>query len=204
MKSYKTIWNTVRFVKSAVLPSQYPKLYYSAGSSLPEVAVAGRSNVGKSSFINSLFTMKALAKTSATPGKTQLLNFFVIDDFFAFVDLPGYGYAKVSKEIKSTWAEHIEHYLEQRDTLTVCFLLLDIRREVSEDDILFFKWAKFHKKNPILILTKTDKVSANEKKINKERIVSALCDKTVECVYYSSKTHDGREQVRKLLIGMFS
>jgi GTP-binding protein len=145
-----------RFVKSALHKKDFPSWR------LPEIAFVGRSNVGKSSLINHLLGEK-LAKTSATPGKTQLLNFFNIDEKLAFVDLPGYGFAKVPGMIKDDWSAALDTYLKERENLNLILLLLDIRRHPTADDQAFFEWACFHKKPLLLILTKCDKVNSSEK-----------------------------------------
>ena len=146
-----------KFFGSAL--TEYPLLKDLSGLPMKEVAIVGRSNVGKSSLINHLFKNKTLARTSATPGKTQLINFFTVDDNFALVDLPGYGYAKVSKAIKDTWGNAIDDYLKKRKELKLVLFLLDIRREVREEDLLFLQWLEFHKKPALLIFTKCDKFS---------------------------------------------
>ena len=128
--------NNCRFVISAVSPLQYPEDHK------PEIALAGRSNVGKSSLTNMLINRKGLAKTSSTPGKTQTINFYDIDDKFRFVDLPGYGYAKVSKSHKATWGKIIETYLNKRENLLEVCLLVDMRHKPSADDVLMYEWIK--------------------------------------------------------------
>ncbi|MDB6081653.1 MAG: engB [Chlamydiia bacterium] len=193
-------WNTASFIKSAELPADYTKICDAHGKVLKEVAVVGRSNVGKSSLLNDLFAIKRLAKVSSTPGKTILINFFRVKDFFAVVDLPGYGYAKVSKELQKEWGKNIQQYLEKRVELSTIIFLLDIRRTPNEDDLLFFEWASFHQKNLILVLTKTDKVKSQEKKKNRDLIFSYLPDKAIPWVYYSIKTHEGQFELRKLLL----
>ena len=127
------------FVKSAVKKNDYPIIRNESGVILPEIAIAGRSNVGKSSLLNHLFLSKNLVKTSSIPGKTQLINFFSIDDTFAFVDLPGYGYAKVPQAIRQDWGPMIQTYLEPRESLKVILFLFDIRREPNEDDYKFME-----------------------------------------------------------------
>ena len=128
-----------------------------------EVAFAGKSNVGKSSLINALMNRKSLARTSSQPGKTQTINFYNINDLLYFVDLPGYGYAKISKELKAKWGKMIEGYLRKSRTLRLIFLLVDIRHEPSQNDVDMYNWAVNYGFNPIIIATKSDKVSKNEK-----------------------------------------
>ena len=137
---------------SAANQSHYPK------DDLPEVALAGRSNVGKSSFINTLLGRKNLARTSSKPGKTQLLNFYNIDDKLRFVDVPGYGYAKVSKKERAKWGKMIEEYLVTRDNLRVVVSLVDFRHEPSSDDIQIYEFLKYSDISVIVVATKADKV----------------------------------------------
>ncbi len=145
-----------QFVISAVAKSQYPE------DELPEIAFAGRSNVGKSSMINMILNRRGLAKTSSTPGKTQLVNFYDIDGLFRFVDLPGYGFAKVSKEKKSTWGKIIETYLESRENLLEVFQLVDIRHKPSGEDKQMYEWIRASGFSGIVIATKTDKLSKQQ------------------------------------------
>ncbi|MBN2898160.1 MAG: YihA family ribosome biogenesis GTP-binding protein [Clostridia bacterium] len=144
------------FVTSAVKEEQYPE------ELLPEIAFAGRSNVGKSSLINMLINRKGLAKTSSTPGKTQLVNFYDIDGLFRMVDLPGYGYAKVSKSKKSEWGTIIDTYLSSRKNLIEVLLLVDCRHKPTEDDREMYQWIKAYGYNGIVVATKADKLSQNQ------------------------------------------
>jgi GTP-binding protein len=194
----KFTWNNVNFIKSCVEPKDYPKLVDIKGNELFEVAIAGRSNVGKSSLLNDLFGVRNFAKTSATPGKTQLINFFTVSDQLAFVDLPGYGYAKVPREIKDTWAHTIDTYFRARKQLQLLFFCFDIRREPVDDDLLLLDWAHHYKKPLYLILTKVDKVKPQEKKLNTEKILAKL-PYEVPYLHSSAKTHEGRFEIRKLL-----
>jgi GTP-binding protein len=141
-----------QFVISAARPEQFP------AETLPEIAFLGRSNVGKSSFLNCLTGQKGLAFTSAKPGCTQLVNFYRIDGQFHFVDLPGYGYARVPKDIVGQWKELIEQYLLQRRSLELCFLILDARRGWMEKDLELKQWLEFHNRRYQVIATKTDKL----------------------------------------------
>ncbi len=149
---------SAEFFKSAVEPSNYPDYSY------PEVAFAGKSNVGKSSLINVLANRKKLAQTSTTPGKTRLLNFFVVNRRLSFVDLPGYGFAKVSRSLRSAWRPMVEDYLRQRKNLCLVVLVLDVRRDVSEEDIALAGWLRRHDIDLLAVLTKSDKVSKEEAK----------------------------------------
>jgi len=144
------------FITSAVKLDQYPEVI------IPEIAMAGRSNVGKSSLINMLINRKNLARTSSTPGKTQTINFYEIDNLFRFVDLPGYGYAKVSKEHKKTWGKIIETYLHKREGLIAVMQLVDIRHKPTAEDKQMYKWIKEAGFNGIVIATKMDKIGNNQ------------------------------------------
>ena len=142
--------------KVAVYPDQYPDC------NLPEIAFAGRSNVGKSSFINSLVNRKALARTSGKPGKTRTINFYNVNDEFRFVDLPGYGYAKVSKEEKEKWGYIIEEYLNSRENLVEVIQLVDIRHNPTEEDKMMHDWLKAYGFKGLVIATKADKINKNK------------------------------------------
>lgn len=145
--------------KIAAIPSQYPI------DNKPEIALAGRSNVGKSSFINSMVNKRNLARTSSKPGKTRTVNFYNIDDKFRLIDLPGYGYAKVSKSEKDNWSKIIETYLNNRNNLYEVFLLVDIRHEPTNQDLEMYEWITSFGFTGFVIATKADKLSRN--KINK-------------------------------------
>ncbi|MDF2541843.1 MAG: engB [Herbinix sp.] len=129
----------------------------------PEIAFAGKSNVGKSSLINALMNRKALARTSGTPGKTQTINFYNINDALYFVDLPGYGYASVSNSVKEKWGKMIEKYLKTSGQLKIVFLLIDIRHEPSENDKNMYDWIVYQGFHPIIIATKLDKINRSQK-----------------------------------------
>lgn len=149
------------FVKAQFLLSTlsaFPNLKDPRGNPLPEIALAGRSNVGKSSLINHLLNQKKLAKTSETPGKTQLLNFFLIDEKCLFVDLPGYGFAKAPPEAVQEWSQAIDHYLNTRPSLKLLLLLVDSRRLLNEEDLVLVQWAQEKQIPLFLIFTKTDKL----------------------------------------------
>ena len=128
----------------------------------PEIAFLGRSNVGKSSLLNSLLNRKGLARTSNTPGRTQSINYFLINDDFYFVDLPGYGYAKVSKSMRSDWGEMAEEYLSQREQLVLCIQLIDSRHDPTKLDLQLNEWLNFHQKPHLIVATKADKLSKNQ------------------------------------------
>ncbi|PWT79592.1 MAG: GTP-binding protein [Acidobacteria bacterium] len=144
------------FVLSAAKPDQFP------AETLPEIAFLGRSNVGKSSLLNCLTGRKGLAFTSAKPGCTQLINFYRVGSEFQFVDLPGYGYARVPKEITNQWRELIEQYLLRRDALQLCFIILDARRGWMEKDLELKQWLEFHNRRYLVIATKTDKLKSHD------------------------------------------
>ena len=156
------------FVTSAVKPSQYPEALY------PEAAFAGRSNVGKSSLINTLVNRKRLVKTSATPGRTQLINFFTVNDQVSLVDLPGYGYAKVPASVKRNWGPMIETYLKGRETLRTVVLIMDIRRIPGIEEQNFIDWLELYHRTPILVLTKADKLSKSAQKKQRQVILSLI------------------------------
>lgn len=141
---------------SAVNKSQYP------AEGVPEIALAGRSNVGKSSIINTLLNRRNFARTSQTPGKTRTINFYLINNEFYFVDLPGYGYAKIAKSEKEKWGGIMERYLESRQELCSIFLLVDIRHEPTADDKLMYEWIKHFGYNCVVIATKADKISRGQ------------------------------------------
>ena len=142
----------VEFVKSAVKPDQYPEYDF------PEIGFAGRSNVGKSSLINTLIQRKGMVKTSSKPGCTQLINFFLVNGDLSFVDLPGYGYAKVSKKIRAQWQPMVELYLSKRESLLGLVLLIDIRRDPGKEEFDLVKWLESHGMPYLIILTKADKL----------------------------------------------
>jgi GTP-binding protein len=177
------------FVKSAVKPPQYPEAV------LPEVAFVGRSNVGKSSLINTLLNRKRLVKTSSTPGRTQLINFFDINGTFTFVDLPGYGYAKVPKSVVQTWGEMIETYLSTRQTLKGVVLLMDIRRTPGQDEMDLISWFQHYAIPTCYVLTKADKFSNQKRKVHHEKCGETLGIPPSELICFSAKTRLGRERL---------
>lgn len=144
--------NNVEILISAVKPEQYPEL------NLPEVALSGRSNVGKSTFINSMIGRKNMARTSQQPGKTQTLNFFNIDEQLIFVDVPGYGYAKVSKKQREAFGKMIETYITEREPLKLVIQLVDLRHPPTEDDVLMYDFLKYYEIPTLIIATKEDKI----------------------------------------------
>lgn len=176
-------------VISAVAKKQYPK------SALPEIALAGRSNVGKSSFVNTLIDRKKLARTSSKPGRTQTLNFYLIEDKFHFVDLPGYGYARVSKKERAKWGEMIEEYFANRKQLQAVVSLIDMRHDPSEGDIQMYDFLKYYGFPVILVATKADKVPKNKKNQQVERIKKVLnFDENDAFVVFSTVTKEGKAE----------
>ncbi|MEG0371486.1 MAG: ribosome biogenesis GTP-binding protein YihA/YsxC [Clostridium sp.] len=175
---------------TAVAPSQYPE------TGFPEIAFAGRSNVGKSSLINSLVNRKSLVRTSSTPGKTRVINFFVVNDAFYLVDLPGYGYAKVSKTEKSKWGGMVEAYLNSREQLKLVVLLVDIRHEPTKDDKIMFDWMKATGSQVLVVATKADKLTRNHRNTSLVKIRKFLqMTESDILMHFSSQTKEGREEL---------
>lgn len=185
---------SAEFVKSAVWPDQYPP------GTMPEIAFVGRSNVGKSSLINALVERRNLAKTSNTPGRTQLINFFSINEKVFFVDLPGYGFAKVSKSVKKDWGEMLESYLKERLNLACVVFILDIRRKPNEDDLSLRTWLDQYRIPYIFALTKIDKLSNNQM-LNQKRLIEKDFGGSTrnKSVLFSAKDKRGKEELWQLL-----
>ena len=177
------------FITSAAGARDYPP------AELPEIAFAGRSNVGKSSLINKLVNRKKLVKTSSTPGRTRLLNFFNAGDKYTLVDLPGYGYAKASKAEKKKWGPMIEGYLVNREILVGVVLIVDIRRTPQAKEIEFLDWFDFQKINYIIAATKADKLSKQKQQKNLDIIAKTLGMKKSDIVLFSSKTGLGKDML---------
>ena len=174
---------------SATNKSHYPQ------DDIPEVALAGRSNVGKSSFINTMLNRKNLARTSGKPGKTQLLNFFNIDDKLRFVDVPGYGYARVSKKEREKWGKMIEEYLTSRENLRAVVSLVDLRHEPSADDVQMYEFLKYYELPVILVATKADKIPRGKWNKHESMIKKKLdFDKTDTFIIFSSVNKTGVEE----------
>jgi len=180
--------HSAEFILSAASPWQFPV------PSLPEIAFAGRSNVGKSTLINSLLNRKKLVKTSSTPGKTQLINFFKINDEFYFVDLPGYGFAKVPKSVKEAWGNTMERYLASKRNKLV-FVLLDIRRIPSREDLDMLEWLEYYEVPYKIIFTKVDKMSNNQKFKQLKEIRKKIEFKNNDVLFYSALSHKGRKEL---------
>lgn len=174
---------------SAANKSHYPQ------DDLPEIALAGRSNVGKSSFINTLLNRKNLARTSGKPGKTQLLNFFNIDDKLRFVDVPGYGYARVSKTERLKWGKMIEEYLTSRENLRAVVSLVDFRHEPSADDVQMYDFLKYYQIPVILVATKADKIPSGKWNKHESAIKKKLhFDKQDDFIIFSSVKKNGLDE----------
>ena len=185
---------SARFVTSAVKPEHYPP------PDLPEVAFAGRSNVGKSSLLNILLNRKRLVKTSSTPGRTQLINFFVLNDALSLVDLPGYGYAKVPAAIRKNWGPMVEAYLSKRDSLRTVVLLIDIRRTPKVEELNFADWLKLYGVIMIPVLTKIDKLSKTDQKKQRRRAADILGLPAESLILFSAKTRQGRDVLWRNII----
>ena len=175
------------FVKSATSPEHYPK------DDRPEIAFMGRSNVGKSSLINSLLGVHGLARTSSTPGRTQLINFFLINDAFHFVDLPGYGYARVPRDVKKLWGPMIEKYLATRPGLVLSIVITDSRHEPTELDLRMKEWLEAREKPFIIVATKTDKLSSNQLRASLSRASAVFGINDI--VAYSAVTRSGAARI---------
>jgi len=185
---------SAQFIKSAVWPTQYPPAI------MPEIAFIGRSNVGKSSLINTLVGRKNLAKTSNTPGRTQLINFFAINEKISFVDLPGYGFAKVPQSVKKDWGDMIEAYLRERQNLALVIFILDIRRDPSVDDLSLRDWLAHYRIPYLYILTKSDKLSNNQAIARKKAIEKTLkVSAEKKPILFSAKTQKGKADIWQFL-----
>ena len=166
----------------------------------PEVAFSGKSNVGKSSLINALMNRKSLARTSSQPGKTQTINFYNVNDALYFVDLPGYGYAKVSQELKAKWGKMIENYLKKSKQLKLVFLLVDIRHEPSENDRTMYDWVQNMGFQPVVIATKLDKINRSQTQKQVKLIREGLkASKETLIIPFSAETKQGRDEIYALL-----
>jgi GTP-binding protein len=184
---------SAEFVTSAVLDKQYPP------GDLPEFAFAGRSNVGKSSLINTLVSRNKLVLTSATPGKTRLINFFRVNGAYMFVDLPGYGFARVPEVERRKWRPMIERYLSVRKNLKAVVVILDIRRTPSEEDRQLFDWLDSHEITSVPVVTKIDKLSKTAQAKQLQLIAGSLQVNASDWVVFSSKTRLGRDALWKVI-----
>lgn len=184
----------VKLTISAVRKSQFPEDHKN------EFLLVGRSNVGKSSFINTLINRKNFARTSSKPGKTQTLNFYLVNDFFYFVDAPGYGFANVSKQLKNKFGLIMEDYLESRENLKMVFMLIDFRHKPTEDDVLMYNYLKHYNIPVTIICTKVDKVSRNNHEKSLNIITNTLNVSKEELIMFSSITKMGKDEVYNKLI----
>ena len=184
---------SAEFVKSATKPSEYP-----AGT-LPEVAIAGKSNVGKSSLINRLVNRRNLAKTSSTPGRTQVINFFQVNDEISLVDLPGYGYAKVPLEVREAWKPMVESFLQTRKSLRLVILILDARRGAAPEDLTLLDWLNYHRIPSLIVLTKADRLSQMERARQKKNLDALPLARGKPFLFFSALHGEGREELWKLI-----
>jgi GTP-binding protein len=178
---------SAEFLKSAFNEQDWP------ADAKPEVAIMGRSNVGKSSLINSLLGVRGLARTSSTPGRTQSLNFFAINNRFRFVDLPGFGYARVPKPLKTSWGEMVTSYLAKRDQLVLSIHIVDSRHEPTKLDLQLHEWLEHNARPRLIVATKSDKLSNNELKQSLVRVQRAFS--TDRIVAYSARTGRGGNEI---------
>jgi len=184
---------SAEFIKSATKPSEYPR------GNFPEIAIAGRSNVGKSSLINALVNRKNLAKTSSSPGRTQLINFFLVNGKFSLVDLPGYGYARVPLQVRKTWKPMVESYLQTRKEIRLVILILDARRGSSADDLALLDWLDYHKIPSLIALTKADKLSQLERARQKKALADVSLFSGKPLSFFSAVTGEGKEELWRLI-----
>ena len=185
--------HSAEFLLSASTTRQFP------AATLPEIAFAGRSNVGKSTLINSLLNRKKLVKTSATPGKTQLINFFKINDQFYFVDLPGYGYAKVPESVRRKWQNLVEAYLSERETLRNVVLIIDCRHNPTVHDRQLLEWLEYYQRSSLIVASKIDKLKRGQVQKHLQKIKHDLSIESVP-LGHSSMQYGRREEIWKKLV----
>jgi GTP-binding protein len=187
------------FLRSAVTASQYPRQL------LPEVAFAGRSNVGKSSLMNTLLHRRGLAKTSGTPGKTQAINFFEINHRFMLVDLPGYGYAKVPRQVQAGWRSMVETYLRERELLRAVVHIVDVRHPPTEQDQQLREWLLIEGVEAVTVATKADKLKRSQRASHIREVRQRLAMPSEEpLMLFSSQTREGRHQLWGRLEGLLT
>ena len=184
---------SAEFVKSSAKPSEYPP------GNLPEVAIAGKSNVGKSSLINTLVSRKNLARTSSQPGRTQTINFFRVNDAISLADLPGYGFAKVPLEIRQAWKPMVESYLQTRQAIRLVILILDSRRGLAPEDSTLLDWLDYHEIPAILVLTKADKLSQFERVKQKKALAGIGLLEGRTLLFFSAVTGEGKDDLWDLI-----
>ena len=195
-----TVGKKTMIIKNAELETVCGVTSVLPKNELPEFAFSGKSNVGKSSLINALMIRKNLARTSGQPGKTQTINYYKVNNAFYYVDLPGYGYAKVSKEIKAKWGKMIEKYLKTSKVLKKVFLLVDIRHDPGENDITMFEWVKANGFEPVVIATKADKIGRNQIQRQVSVIRKGLkAEAEIKIIPFSAETKQGRDEIWALI-----
>ncbi|MCU0562944.1 MAG: ribosome biogenesis GTP-binding protein YihA/YsxC [Desulfobacterales bacterium] len=187
---------SAEFVTSAVRPAQFPP------AGLPEFAFAGRSNVGKSSLINTLVSRRKLVQTSSTPGKTRLINFFRVNEALMLVDLPGYGYARVSEEERRRWRPMVEQYIASRESLKAVVVILDFRRTPNAEDGQLLQWLEHRDVPCVLVATKADKLSKTAQRKQLSLIAAGLDTDPDEIIVFSSKSRQGRDALWRVLAEM--
>lgn len=191
--------NSAEFIGSAASPKGFPR------QGLPEVAFLGRSNVGKSSLINALLNRRSLAQTSRTPGKTRTVNFFLVNSSFLFADLPGYGYAKVSRGMQQSWEKMVESYLRGRSVLGGAVLLVDLRHPPKDTDRMMKQWLEFHGCPVVVAATKADKIGSRQREANLATIRSELLlPEGVPLVPFSARTGLGKERLWAALLDLIA
>ena len=178
---------SAEFLKSALKESDWPH------DATPEIAFLGRSNVGKSSLINSLLGVRGLARTSSTPGRTQALNFFLINRRFRFVDLPGYGYARAPRDLKAEWSQAAADFLAKREQLVLSIHIVDSRHEPSKQDLQLHEWLRHHRKPHLIVITKSDKLSRNE--LDRSIKSAGRIFPDTDLITYSATKRHGRERL---------
>ena len=182
------------YIKAGTAPEHYPE------EAVPEVAFVGRSNVGKSTLINSLTCRKSLARTSSTPGRTQLIQFFQVDPGVIFADLPGYGFAKAPKSVKREWGPMISTYLSVRDQLCAVVLIVDFRRDPGRQELEMLEWLEEHERPVMIVATKMDKISKHKRHIRLKELASALGVSQDSIFSFSALSGEGREAIWEALL----